>query len=199
MSYHQGHDPDMISKEAIFVFLQSKTLAFEKRGMKPIQDMNNSAQMTIDYVAGMGIFLLAVAFVFQFMYGLFTPFQSNSDEITLASDRASMILVDSLLAADGLRGSSVVNQSNLYYFNNTKFNQSNMTIYRNTLSELGLNSSEITYEMNFSVAGLDGSIMNSSGLVIPENLGVGQTRRLVLIVNPSTGSKETAFISVKVW
>lgn len=192
----------MISKEAIFVFLQSITLVFEKRGVKPIlniNNINNNAQMTIDYVAGMGIFLLAVAFVFQFMYGLFTPFQSNSDEITLASDRASTILVDRLLAADGLAGSSIVDQGKLYYFNNTKFNQSNKTIYRNTLGELGLNSSEIIFDMNLSVARLNGSMMNSSGPVIPENLNAGQTRRLVLIVNSSTGYNESAFISVKVW
>jgi hypothetical protein len=160
---------------------------------------NSSAQMTIDYITGMSIFLLAVAFVFQFMYGLFTPFQSNSDEITLASDRASTILVDRLLAADGSVGSSVVDQGKLYYFNNTKLNQSNKTIYRNTLGELGLNSSEIIFEMNLSVARLNGNIMNSSGPVAPENIGVGQTRRLVLIVNSSTGYNESAFISVKVW
>ena len=168
--------------------------------MKLIQDKNNNcAQMTIDYVAGMGIFLLSVAFVFQFMYVLFTPFQSNSDVITLASDRASMILVDRLLAADGSVGSSVVDQGKLYYFNNTKFNHSNMTIYRNTLGELGLDSSEIIFDMNLSVEGLNGNIMNSSGPVVPENLDIGQTRRLVLIVNSSTGYNESAFISVKVW
>ena len=31
------------------------------------------------------------------------------------------------------------------------------------------------------------------------NLDIGQTRRLVLIINSSTGYSETAFISVRVW
>ncbi len=77
------------------------------------------AQITIDYVAGMSIFLLTVAFVFQFMYGLFTPFQSGSDEVTLAADRASTILVERLLVADRAGAMSVIDQGKLIYFNNT--------------------------------------------------------------------------------
>ncbi|HWR26334.1 MAG TPA: hypothetical protein VN316_00495, partial [candidate division Zixibacteria bacterium] len=153
---------------------------------------------TIDYVAGMSIFLLTVAFVFQFMYGLFTPFQSSSNEITLASDRVSTILVDRLLA-DRSGALSVVDQSKLFYFNNTKLNYSNRTSYKNSLGELGLNSSEIFFDMNISVARLNESIMNQSGPELPEKLDVGQTRRLVLILNSSTGYNESAYILVRVW
>ncbi len=157
------------------------------------------AQINIDYVAGMSIFLLTVAFVFQFMHGLFIPFQSSSDEITLASDRASTILVDRILAADRSGALSVIDQGKLYYFNNTKMNHSDGAAYRNALGELGLNSNEIIFDMNLSVTGLDGSIMNQSGPDLPEKQNVGQTRRLVLILNSSTGYNETAYISVRVW
>ncbi len=159
------------------------------------------AQITIDYVAGMSIFLLTVAFVFQFMYGLFTPFQSGSEEVTLAADRASSILVDRMLVADRAGAMSVIDQGKLIYFNNTKLNVSNQTSYTNTLRELGLFSKESVFDMNISVANLTypNKPMNQSGPELPDNLDIGQTRRFVLIMNTSTGYNETAIISVRVW
>ncbi len=160
---------------------------------------DDSAQLTIDYIAGLSIFLLAVAFVFQFMYGLFIPFQSNSDDVTLAADRASMALVERLLVAD--RSMNVIDQGKLYYFNNTKLNSTNETAYYNTLRELGLYSNEIYYDMNISVINISSpsTPMNQGGPPLPENLDIGQTKRLVLIVNSSTGMNQTAIISVRVW
>ncbi|KCZ71764.1 hypothetical protein ANME2D_01819 [Candidatus Methanoperedens nitroreducens] len=160
---------------------------------------SDSAQITIDYVTGMGIFLLSVAFVFQFMYSLFIPFQSSSDEVTLAADRASTVLVERLLAADRSGAVNVIDREKLYYFNNTKLNHSNEIGYKNALRELGLFSNEIIFDMNMSVAYLNGTIMNQSGPELPENTDIGKTRRLVLIVNSSTGYNETAVISVRVW
>lgn len=159
------------------------------------------AQITIDYVAGMSIFLLTVAFVFQFMYGLFAPFQSGSEEVTLAADRTSTILVERMLVADRAGAMSVIDQGKLIYFNNTKLNVSNQTSYTNTLRELGLFSKESVFDMNVSVANLTypDKPMNQSGPELPDNLDVGQTRRFVLIVNTSTGYNETAIISVRVW
>ncbi len=158
-----------------------------------------SAQITIDYVAGISIFLLTVAFVFQFMYGLFTPFESYSDEIMLAAGRASTVLVERLLAADNSGGMNIIDQGKLYYFNNTKLNQSDQALYKNTLGELGLYGTEIIFDANMSVLRLNGSIMNQSGPALPENTDIGQRRRLVLIINSSTGYNETAYISVRIW
>ena len=159
------------------------------------------AQITIDYIAGMSIFLLTVAFVFQFMYGLFTPFQSGSEEVTLAADRASAILVERMLAADRAGAMSIIDQGKLIYFNNTKLNVSNQTSYTDTLRELGLFSKESFFDMNVSVANLTypDKPMNQSGPELPDNLDIGQTRRFILIVNASTGYNETAIISVRVW
>ncbi len=159
------------------------------------------AQLTVDYIAGMSIFLLTVAFVFQFMYGLFTPFQSGSEEVTLAADRASTILVERMLVADRVGAMSVIDQGKLIYFNNTKLNVSNQTSYTNTLRELGLFSNESVFDLNISVANLTypNKPMNQSGPELPDNLDVGQTRRFILIVNTSTGYNETAIISVRVW
>ena len=186
----------------IVIIMDDKLTLFLKRSktnhlFQNIKD--DDAQITIDYVAGISIFLLTVAFIFQFSYGLFTPFQTYSDEITLASNRASTILVDRLLAADRSGAMSVIDQGKLHYFNNTKLNYSNKTTYRNTLDELGLNSSEIIYDMSIAVTNLNNIRMNQSGPELPDKQDIGQTRRLVLIVNYSTGYNETAYIYVRVW
>ncbi len=168
---------------------------------------NDRAQITIDYAAGMGIFLLAVAFVFQFVYGLFIPFQANSEEVTLAADRASTVLVERLLVPDGYGGMNLVDQGKLYYFNNTRMNRSDSAAYNNALREIGLFSNETIFDFNVSVAYPNGTIMTQtgtnlkliSGAVLPENIDIGQAKRLVLIVNSSTGYNETAIISVRVW
>ncbi len=168
---------------------------------------SDSAQVTIDYIAGIGIFLLSVVFIFQFMYGLFIPFQSGSDKASLAADRVSTVLVERLLHADSSDELNVVDQGKLYYFNNTRLNYSNQTAYNNALREVGLFSNETVFDMNVMVSYPNGTLMNQSGsnfpLVsgpsLPENTDIGQTKRLVLIVNSSTGYNETATISVRVW
>jgi hypothetical protein len=162
---------------------------------------SDKGQITIDYAAGMGIFLLAVAFVFQFIYGMFVPFQSNSDQVTLAADRASTVLVERLLRDTNSGGMNIINQGKLYYFNNTELNRSDTTAYNNALRKLGLFSNETIFDVNISVANLTypNNPMNQSGSVLPENVDIGQTQRLVLIKNTSNGYNETAIISVKVW
>jgi len=160
---------------------------------------NDYAQITIDYIAGMGIFLLAVFFVFQFVYGLFTPFQSSSNEITLAADRAAATLVEQLLRAGGSGELNVVDQGKLYYFINTRLNYFDEASYNSALLELGLFSNEAVFDLNVSVAYTNGTLMNQNGPTPADNTDIGQTRRLVLLVNSSTGYNETAIISVKVW
>ncbi len=174
----------------------------EERRLEHIFDMNNDrAQMTVDFVAGIGIFLIAVAFVFQFIYGLFLPFQSSSDSVTLAADRASMVIVERMLVPEKSENLNVIDDGKLSYFNNTKLNsKSNLQNYKDTLSEVGLLSTETyTFDMNISVAKLDGTIRNQSGPSVPEKSDIGQTRRLVKIVNSSNGYNETVTFSVRVW
>jgi hypothetical protein len=160
---------------------------------------SDSAQITIDYLAGIGIFLLSVVFVFQFMYGLFIPFQSGSDKVTLAADRAATVLVERMLIADNPGAMNAIDQGKLYYFNNTKLNYSSQANYTNTLREIGLFSNQTVFDLNISVAYTSGAIMNQSGPALPDNTDIGQTKRMVLIVNSSTGYNETAILSVRVW
>jgi hypothetical protein len=167
---------------------------------------SESAQITIDYITGIGIFLLAVIFVFQFVYGLFVPFQSGSDKATLAADRAGTVLVERLLHADKASELNVIDQGKLYYFNNMRLDYSNQTNYNAALREIGLFSNESVFDMNVTIAYLNGSIMRNgnnfplaSGPALPETTDIGRTERLVLIVNSSTGYNQSALLSVWVW
>ncbi|MCZ7400501.1 MAG: hypothetical protein O8C62_12670 [Candidatus Methanoperedens sp.] len=105
-----------------------------------------SEKVTIDYITGIGIFLLAVIFVFQFVYGLFIPFQSGSDKATLAADRAGTVLVERMLHADKASELNVIDQGKLYYFNNSRLNYYNPTNYNAALREIGLFSNESVFD-----------------------------------------------------
>lgn len=162
------------------------------------------AQMTIDYVVGMGIFMIAIAFVFQFMNSLFIPYQSGSDEITLASDRTSTLLIERILAKGGTMTLNVIDQGKLYYFNNTKMNYSSQshfddTEYNRALRETGLFSNDSIFDLNITVSYLNNTIINKSGPMLPENTRVGQTKRIVMVINSSNGYNETVILSTRVW
>ena len=168
---------------------------------------SESAQITIDYIAGIGIFLLAVVFVFQFVSGLFIPFQSGSDTATLAADRAGTLLVEQILHADTSGALNVIDQGKLYYFNNTQLNYANKANYKNATIQLGLFSNQTVFDLNILVAYTNGTVMNQSGTnfplvsgpALPDNTDIGQTKRLVLIINSSTGYNQTGILSVRVW
>jgi hypothetical protein len=168
---------------------------------------NNNAQVNIDYIAGIGIFLLSVFFVFQFINSIFTPFQSSSDQVTLAADRAGTVLVERMLHSEKSSELNVIDQGKLYYFNNNRLNYSNQTNYNAALLEIGLSSVESTFNMNVTVAYLNGTIMNQygtsfpllSGPALPGTTDIGQIKRIVLIINSSAGYNETAILSVRVW
>jgi hypothetical protein len=189
----------------IIVIIMDYKKAFFLNSLKTIQIFHkmkeDSAQINIDYLTGVSIFLLAVAFVFQFMNGLFIPFQSGSDEVTLAANSAGTILVERMLVADRSGTINVIDQGKLNYFINSKLNQSNLTAYDNTLLELGLFSNDTVRDVNVSVANLTypDNPMSQNGPELPQNIDIGQNKRLILIVNSSTGYNETAIISVRVW
>ncbi len=159
-------------------------------------NMDDCAQITIDYIAGITIFFLAITFVFQFAYSMFTPFQSNSDEVTLAADRASTVLIEQLLSAG--YGLNILDQGKLISFNNTMMNSTN---YNSALVKLGLISTtnQTTYDMSLTVESIDGNTMNKSGPTVPNTTNVAMTKRLVRIINSSTGYNQIAIISVRVW
>jgi len=56
------------------------------------------AQTSIDFVVGMSVFLLTVAFVVGFVPGVFEPFTASGEEATLTADRTAAALAEHLLA-----------------------------------------------------------------------------------------------------
>ena len=89
----------------------------------------------------------------------------------------------------------------LNYFINSKLNHSNLTAYNDALLELGLFSNDTVLDVNVSVAKMASpdTPMNQNGPQLPENIDIGQNKRLIMIVNSSTGYNETAIVSVRVW
>ncbi len=155
---------------------------------------SDSAQITIDYIAGIGIFLLSVVFVFQFVYGLFI-FQSGSDKVTLAADRASTMLVERMLAADKPGAMNAIDEGKLSNFY-IKLNNNETDV----LKEIGLFSNQTVFDLNISVVNLtSNSLINHSGPALPDNTDIGQTKRMVLIVNSTNGNQTYAIFSVRVW
>ena len=56
------------------------------------------AQTSIDFVVGMSVFLLTVAFVVGFLPGAFEPFTAGGEGDVLAADRTASLLAEQLLA-----------------------------------------------------------------------------------------------------
>ncbi len=155
---------------------------------------SDCAQITIDYIAGIGIFLLSVVFVFQFMYSLFIPFESGSDKATLAADRAGTVLVERLLHATGTVSMNVIDERKLSDFY-IKLNNNETDV----LKEIGLFSNQTVFDLNVSVVDLTSNSQINSGPALPENTDIGQTKRVVLIVNSTNGNQTYASFSVRVW
>ncbi|WP_420028707.1 DUF7287 family protein [Halorussus caseinilyticus] len=59
---------------------------------------NARAQTSVDFVVGMSVFLLTVAFVVGFLPGVFEPFTASGEGDVLASDRTASLLAEQLLA-----------------------------------------------------------------------------------------------------
>lgn len=158
------------------------------------------AQANLDYVIAITIFLMTVAYVFQFMTGLSATIQSHTDELMLASGSANTVLVDRLVAADR---PGLVDQEKLDIFINTKLNRSLLTSgkpnYELALDELGLSGGSTIFDVNVSVTYINGTTIYRGGVAVPDETVLGQSRRLVQLVNYSTGYRETVFISMRVW
>ncbi|WP_340820200.1 hypothetical protein [Methanolobus sp. WCC4] len=156
---------------------------------------DDHGQMHIDYLIGIAIFLTSVIFVFSYTAGLFTPFQSNSDEVTLIADRISTNVIEQSTSAGNPRTPNLLNSKKVDNF----FTQMNAN-YEGTIDHYGMNSSFLTYELNITMQNITaGSIDHSAGKPLPLQGNIGQTKRIVLVENESTGDKVQATLFVRVW
>ncbi|QLD88275.1 hypothetical protein HWV07_04195 [Natronomonas salina] len=66
--------------------------------MYPTDHQDGRAQTTLDFAIAMGVFLLAVAFVFTFIPSLTSPFIDGNQEQSAIADRVASNLVEGSLA-----------------------------------------------------------------------------------------------------
>jgi hypothetical protein len=155
--------------------------------------MDENGQITIDYLISITIFLFAVVFVFNYTSGIFTPFQSNSDEVTLIADRVSTKVVEKWISEKDEAAPNIVNKEAVSDF----FNETNIK-YDSTLDSLGMNGTYMRYDLNITLEN-DTGIINSAGKRIPSGVNVGQTKRVIKSQDHISGQSEVQIISFRVW
>lgn len=155
--------------------------------------MDEKGQITIDYLISITIFLFAVIFVFNYTSGIFTPFQSNSDEVTLIADRVSTKVVERWIIEDNAGTSNIVNGTATSNF----FTELNAN-YERMIDSLGMNGSYLRYDLNVTLENSTGTI-DSAGKMLPSGVNIGQTKRIILNKNSASGNDEIQIISFRIW
>lgn len=61
--------------------------------------MTDTGQTNVDFLVGMSVFLLSVAFVFGMIPGIFEPFSTDGGSNTLVADRAAATLAEGTLGS----------------------------------------------------------------------------------------------------
>lgn len=150
-------------------------------------------QITIDYLAAITIFIFVIFFVFNYTSGLFTPFHSESDEVTLIADRVSVTITEKEMSSGDMTTTNLINSENAETFflllNNS---------YDTTLSSLGLKGEFSSYDLNVTIEN-SSSTMYMAGRALPPAGNIGQTKRTVLFEDSENNNVQTATISVRVW
>ena len=142
---------------------------------------------------------------------MFAPFQSNSDELTMAADRVGVALVDNVLISDLFfdagTGTLKVNHSDPTpgIIDNTKFTalQSSIVLDENNIKKkLGLEyENGNLYDIQIVLATLTTTYpISPDG--DPSGSNVGQSKRFVYILkedSPGVFSYTMAILTVRVW
>lgn len=165
-------------------------------------------QLSLDFLIGIGIFTAAIMFVLAFIPGLFTPFISNSDDLTMTADRTAATIVDYTLAVrDPVHTSNIypgiLNTSEISKFQSS---MSTQTGYDQLRKSLGLDMTDSAlYSLEVVITFQNGTMINMSNsgeafLTLQGN--VGQSKRFVYIRDPTNQSDypgKMAIITVRVW
>ncbi|WP_135613002.1 hypothetical protein [Methanococcoides sp. AM1] len=155
---------------------------------------DTEGQVTIDYLIGITIFIVALFFIFQYSAGLFTPFQSNSDEVTLVADRVATSITEKEISAGNINTPNLIDGNKTVEY----FDQLSTDIgYKDEVGELGLRGDYHRYELNVTLE--NSTEVRMAGKALPFSNNIGQTKRIVLIEDSDTGETETAILSVRVW
>ena len=164
---------------------------------------NDRGQVSLDYIIGTTLFIVAFLFMYNLLTSLLLPFQLNADEVKAMAERASTVLAES---SSGL----AISESNPNVIDMDKVKQlnsdlNNSLIYDTKLKELGLSTTNINYNINVSLRYINntlypGTIMSSvpllnAGKTPDETSNVGKITRIVYLSQYS----QTLILDVKVW
>jgi hypothetical protein len=158
-------------------------------------------QISLDFISGTVIFMVAFLFLFQTLTSLFVPFQSNSDEIKSMADRVGMTLAES---TSGLAHSPTdVNIISVRRAEDLNEQMNSTSGYNDVLNDFGLKSETTQYNLNLSLCNISNSLyLNSSGAPVlhngpipPQNTNVAQVIRIVYVEQDD----EIGILYVKVW
>ncbi|CAJ35799.1 DUF7287 family protein [Methanocella arvoryzae] len=143
---------------------------------------SSDGQISLDYLVGITVFLMAFIFVFAFIPGMFTPFHSNSDELTMTADRVAATLIQDTLAVNNstTKLPGVLDAREIANFNAVMNSPDNKTLREN----LGLNSSGnalLLYNLQVTIQADNQPTININHGQLPGNGNVGQSKRFVMI------------------
>ena len=154
-------------------------------------------QLSIDFLVGISLFILALLFMAHFIPGMFVPFQSETIDLNSVAYRTSVILVEDPgwwdngedwenhienvsrvgLAIDK-EHPNMLNKSKRYVFENeTLIDNENLADKLGLYRMIGDN--KIDYGYNISIEHLNGSILATRGEIPPEYGDVVKTKRIV--------------------
>ncbi|MGB7533297.1 MAG: hypothetical protein WA977_10060 [Halobacteriota archaeon] len=160
-------------------------------------------QMSIDFLAGLSLFMLALLFLAQFIPGMFVPFQSETIDLSSVSYRTSVILVEDpgwwdngtcnntdwenhndSVSRVGLAfdkdSPNMLDMSKINAFNDGTLDLTDkLGLYRN------INGNRLNYSYNITLWRLNETIMATWGETSPEYGDVSSMKRLV---NAQTGT-----------
>jgi len=162
--------------------------------------VDDKAQVSLDYVIAVSIFILSFFFLLSVISNLFLPFQFNSDETKSIADRISTILVETnngIAISDS--SPNIVEEQKIMQLNDDL--NDNVT-YEIKRAQLGLLTSTLNYNINVSLRYFNNTPYPSSinplllaGAIPDESSNLGKTVRIVYL---SQDSKKLILI-VKVW
>ncbi|WP_137287130.1 DUF7287 family protein [Halorussus salinisoli] len=163
-----------------------------------IDSTDARAQTSIDFVVGMSVFLLTVAFVVAFLPGVFEPFTDGGEGEVLASDRTATLLSEQLLAEPAKPG-ALNATCTAEFFSETDDGTIDACRFdadaSNLESALGVGPTtavNVTIEENGTVRSTRGVTLEA-GPTPPESESVVVSRRVVLL-----GGEESD-LYVRVW
>ena len=166
---------------------------------------NDRGQVSLDYIAGITVFIIAFLFMYNLLTSLLLPFQINAGEVVSMAERASTVLAES---SNGL----ALSESNPNIIDMDKIKQLNSelnddSLYETKLMQLGLTTTNINYNINVSLKYINNTFypnpslfpmsvpLLKAGATPDETANVGKITRVVYL----SQSSEILLLDVKVW